>query len=305
MNNDKVTFVIPTKNEENTIGLVIDEIKDICDKHNIFVDEIIITDDSHDKTRTIASEKGAQVVVGGGKGLGFAMLRGLKKATRNNPDVIVAIDADGQVDLNEIPVFINALKANGADLVLGSRFLDKDLVNYNYPPLNRFGTIVLSWILRKFTKLPLTDSHGGIRAMNCHVIKELELIGTHTYVQESIIDANENGFKIIEIPSRWFKREHGKSRVVLSIPKYVFYTLPVLILRSGIHIKYLFGIGIFLVLLAMLDILVVLIQTKFNLQAMFDRQSFVLFFVLLSTGANLFLFGTVLELITQIKRKNS
>lgn len=304
MSHEKVSFVIPTKNEEQTIASIINTIRDICEQNKIAIYEIIITDDSHDGTRSIASKLGAQVVVGGGKGLGHAMLKGLKRAAHNNPDIIIAIDADGQVDLNEIPIFIDEMKKHSADLVLGSRFIKPGLVEYKYPFINRLGTRVLSGILRNLTKLPLTDSHGGIRAMNTHVVGELELIGTHTYVQESIIDASENGFKVIEIPSRWLKREHGSSRVVFSIPKYVFYTLPVLILRSGIHIKYLFGIGIFLVLLALLDIFVVFFQTNFNLQELFDRQSFVLFFILLSTGANLFLFGTVLELITQIKRKS-
>ena len=300
----KVSFVIPTKNEASTIGQVIREIKDVCAHNEIQIHEIVITDDSTDDTRKIASENGARVVVGGGKGLGTAMLKGLKSAARSNPDLIISIDADGQVDLNEIPVFIEAKDRERADMVLGSRFKEKGLIDYKYRFINRFGTIVLSWILRRFTKLPLTDSHGGIRAVTPDVVRELELLGTHTYVQESIIDAAENGFKIIEIPSKWLRREHGKSRVVLSIPKYVFYTLPVLILRSGKHISYLFGAGVVLILLAMAHILIVLAQTKFSLPEMIERQSFVLFFVLLSTGANLFFFGVILELLAQVKRKN-
>jgi glycosyltransferase involved in cell wall biosynthesis len=299
-----VSYVVPTKNEEKTIAKVILQIKKINDENNFCLKKIIITDDSTDNTRFAAKQNGASIVIGGGKGLGHAMLKGLKQAALDNPDVVVAIDADGQVDLSEIPIFINEFKNQNADLVLGSRFLSANLINYKYPLLNRFGTVVLSYILCKLTKLKLTDSHGGIRAMNCHVINELELIGTHTYVQESIIDAREKGFKIIEIPSRWLKREHGQSRVVLSIPKYVFYTLPVLILRSGKHIKYLFGTGIVLLILALLHIIVVAFQTKLSLQQILDRQSLVLFFVLLSTGANLFFFGVVLELISQIKRKS-
>lgn len=302
---DKVSFVIPTKNEEQTIESIIKEIKNICENNNIQIFDIIITDDSKDKTRQIAESEGAKVVIGGGKGLGSAMLKGLRAAAQKSPDIVIAIDADGQVDLNEITEFIKTIKNQDADLVLGSRFKQPNLVEYSYPKINRFGTMVLSYILRRFTGLDLTDSHGGIRAMKPAVIRELELIGTHTYVQETIIDASENGFKIVEIPSKWLKREHGSSRVVLSIPKYIFYTLPVLILRSGNHIKYLFGLGIFLILLSFIDIGIVLIQTKFNFQTILDRQSLVLFFVLLSTGLNLFLFGVILELLSRIKRKHT
>ena len=306
MSSNDVSFVIPTKNEQETIGNIINEIQEICHKNNISIREIIVTDDSIDKTRDIADSKGATIVIGGGKGLGTAMLKGLKHAMKSGADIIVSIDGDGQVDLNEIPLFIKEVSHQHADMVLGSRFKEKNkgLIDYPYPLINRFGIFILSFILRRLTKLNLTDSHGGIRAMSSHVVNELELIGTHTYVQESIIDAQEKGFKIIEIPSRWLKRKHGKSRAVLSIAKYIFYTLPVLILRSGKHISYLFYTGTLLISLAIIHITIVLIQTHFSLSLILDRQSLVLFFILLSSGIHLFLFGVILELLAQIKRKS-
>ena len=305
MNLRNVSFVIPTKNEQETIGEIIRDIRKICHKSNISIREIIITDDSTDKTREIANDNGATIVIGGGKGLGTAMLKGLKYAIKASPDIVISIDGDGQVDLSEIPLFIESMVHQRADMVLGSRFKEKEkaLVHYRYPFINRIGIFILSFILKRLTTLSLTDSHGGIRAMNPHVVNELELIGTHTYVQESIIDAHENGFKIIEIPSRWLKRSHGGSRVVSSIPEYVFSTLPVLILRSGKHVGCLFYAGIFLILLAFIHISIVLIQTNFFLPLILERQSLVLFFVLLSFGVNLFLFGVTLELLAQIKKK--
>ena len=139
--------------------------------------------------------------------------------------------------------------------------------------------------------------------MKPEVAKNLELIGTHTYVQEAIIDAHEKGFRILEIPSAWNKRRHGKSRVVFSIPNYIFYTLPVLILRSGNHIKTLFPLGIFFILLSFLDALTVIYITKFNLEELFDRQSFHLILMLFGTGINLLLFGFILEMVSHIRRK--
>ena len=61
-------------------------------------------------------------------------------------------------------------------------------------------------ILSMFTNQKITDSHGGMRAMNTSVVEQLEMLGTHTYVQETIIDAYEKGFRILEIPSVWKKR---------------------------------------------------------------------------------------------------
>jgi len=296
MKSNLVSFVIPTKNEEKTISNVINGLKSASLELGLTVHEIIVTDDSSDKTRKIAESLGASIVCGGSKGLGYAMFRGLKRAARGNPDVIISLDGDGQVDISELKDFIHTLDSQEADMVVGSRFLNKSLIGYKYPLINRMGTIILSWILRRLTKLPLTDSHGGIRAVKPKVIHELEMIGSHTYVQETIIDASENGFKIIEIASKWNVRQHGKSRVVGSISKYIFYTLPVLILRSKQHIEVFFVTGIMLVLMAFIHIIVVAWQTNFSIQQLFDRQSFHLFFLLLSIGFNFFFFGVTLEL---------
>lgn len=304
-NKIKISFVIPTKNEQQTIAFIINSIREISEKENYQIVDIIISDDSRDNTRKIAHDLGARVLIAGAKGLGHAMLKGLKTAVQKDIDVVISLDSDGQVDLNEIPSFVSEAIHKNFDMVLASRFLKKGLVDYKYPLINRFGTIVLSKILRKFTDLPLTDSHGGIRAIKPEVIRELELVGSHTYVQETIIDAVEKGFRLTELPSRWKKRNHGKSRVVKSIPKYVFYTLPVLIIRAGNHIRYLFSFGIFLIFMAFVHIGIVLYQTEFSLEEIFERRSLVLFLVLISLGVNLFLFGVILEMMTNmIKRKS-
>jgi glycosyltransferase involved in cell wall biosynthesis len=298
----KISIVLPTKNEEAVLESLITEIRDICHTNQIEIKNIFISDDSHDDTRKIARANNVKVVIGGGKGLGLAMLKGLKEAASEEVDYIFAIDADGQVDLNEIPVFLNAIKQKEADLVLGSRFLSEGLVDYDYKWINRTGTKILSGIMNKLTGLKLTDSHGGIRVMNREVIHELDIIGNHTYVQETIIDSHENGFKIVEIPSRWLERKHGQSRVVLSIPKYIFYTLPILLMRSGAHIKYLYPIGIFMIFISFLDLLTVGFITNFSFLEMIERQSFHLFLLLFTTGINLFFFGFIFELLMNIKR---
>lgn len=295
--------VIPTKNEEKSIVDVIGEIRAAFEPLDYDRIEIVIADDSHDSTRVKAREAGAHIVIGGGIGLGAAMYRGLKEALRFEPDVVLAIDGDGQTDARtEIPKFLAPVANGEADLVLGSRFQERDLVHYDYHWVNRMGTRILTWILKRRTGLHLTDSHGGIRAMRPEVIKELEMIGTHTYVQETIIDAVEKGFRVVELPSAWRVRQHGKSRVVGSIPKYVFYTLPILLLRSGHHIRTLYNLGIALVAAAFLYFAVVFVQEGFTFRLAHRTPAFILIALLVSTGLQFFFFGFILQLINQIKR---
>ena len=296
--------VIPTRNEENSILAVIEEIRDAFTTTRYDRVEILLTDDSHDNTRKRAADVGAHVVSGGGEGLGSAMFRGLKEALRFDPDVIVAIDGDGQTDAKvEIPLFLEEIDNDRADLVLGSRFAETGLVKYKYRTINRLGTRMLVFLLNRKTGLTLTDSHGGIRAMTAPVVEELQMLGSHTYVQETIIDAVEKGFRVVELPSAWRVREHGTSRVVGSIPKYVFYTLPVILLRSGYHIRLLYSIGIWLVLLALAYFLLVFAQGGFSVHGLSNRTpALILVALMIISGIQLFFFGFILQLINQIKR---
>lgn len=298
----RAVLVIPSKNEAARIERTITELYEVFEKQSLPRPVILLTDDSRDETRSIAKQLGAVVINGGGKGLGAAMYKGLKAALDYDPEVIIAYDADGQSDPDEIPLFIDPIREDRADMVLASRFLKPGLLQYHYPLLNRFGTVVLAAILRAFTGLPHTDSHGGIRSMRPEVVAELEMLGTHTYVQEAIIDAHEKGFRIIEVPSAWLKREHGKSRVVASIPTYIFYTLPILILRSKQHIKWLYNIGILSVLAAIALFGLVIGQSGFSIVPLINRVPALLMVALLViTGVQLFFFGFMLQLLKDIK----
>ena len=298
----RAAVVIPTRNEEQSIARVIAEVRSgfVGTRYNDI--DIVLADDSSDRTRRVARELGAVVVPGGGEGLGVAMYRGLKAAARLAPDVIVAVDGDGQADaVAEIKRFLAPIERDEADLVLGSRFLDRGLVKYPYRWINRFGTRVLSAFLRAQTGLPLTDSHGGIRAMRPEVAADLDLLGTQTYVQESILDAVEKGYRVTEIASVWRKREHGSSRVVGSIPKYILYTLPVLILRSGQHLRLLYSAGLLSMVGGVLYFAIILAQA--GLLNIGSRvPGLLLVALLVMSGLQLFFFGFVLQLLKQIKR---
>lgn len=299
----RACVVVPTKNEAASIAGVIAEIRRGFAGTRYDDVVILVVDDSTDATRRTAREHGALVIRGDGDGLGSAVFKGLRAAAELAPDVILAVDGDGQADAAaEIPRFLAPIERDEADLVLGSRFLEADLVGYRYRAVNRFGTRVLSRMLRAQTGLPLTDSHGGLRAMRPEVAASLEMLGTHTYVQETIIDAAEKGFRIVELPSAWRPRKAGKSRVVSSIPKYVFYTLPVLLLRSGTHIRWLYSLGLLSVGAAFAIFLAVFIEEGLTLRLAHRTPALLLVALLFTTGLQLFFFGFVLQLLKQLKK---
>ena len=236
-------FVLPVKNEENTIKEIIEKII-LKLKSNNKLSFLVVSDSSDNTDEIVSKIENVKVLNGSNIGLGFSILLGIKEAVKLSPDYIFTIDTDGQVDLDEIDVFIKESSENkNIDIFLSSRFLGKNLIKYNYPKINRLGTIILKNIINLFTNFKVTDSHGGIRLFKRIVGERLKLIGDHTYVQEFLIDAYQNNFKIKEIPSKWLKREYGKSKVVSSIFKYVFNVAPILFVRANLHKKLFYTLG--------------------------------------------------------------
>ena len=298
----KICVVLPTRDETVTLEAVVSEIRAAFRTHELRPPTILISDDSHDGTRALAHKLGVQVVIGGGQGLGFAMLKGLKAAVNFKPDVIVSLDADGQSDPGEIMKVLEPIAKGEADMVVGSRFLEPGMIQYRYPLINRFGTLVLSWILRTITKLPLTDSHGGLRAMRAEVAMNIDIIGTHTYVQESIIDAHEKGYRIKEVASLWRKRVHGQSKVVHSIVRYIMYTLPVLVIRSRNHIPWSYSLSFGLIFSGLMGFLIVMWQAQFKVTGIFVRLPALLCIsMMVLAGIHLFTLGFLTELNSLIK----
>lgn len=233
-NENKICFVLPTKNEMHTIGSLIESLKKLANE-NGWISQIVVVDDSDDQTRSIAEKAGAEVVPGGNIGLGAAVIFGLRRALEKNPHWIITLDSDGQVDISEIPKFLELAKNEGAQMVTSSRFLGTENFDYRYPWLNWVGNRILVSLLFLSSGKFFTDSHGGIRVMKKELAENFYLIGKHTYVQETLIQACRAGAKIIELPSRWKVREHGKSRVLHSIFRYMYRTSPALAFHMRIH----------------------------------------------------------------------
>lgn len=279
MYSTKISFVLPAKNEEATIEFIIKKINSIAEKIDSIPVNIIVTSDSHDNTDEICKKFENVILVDGkNKGLGYAMYIGLKKAASLNTKYICSLDSDGQVDLEEIDIFYKEILKGENQLILGSRFLKKDLIKYKYKFLNNLGTKILRLMINFKTKLNITDSHGGIRIMKSEVARKLTLIGDHTYVQETIIDAAENGYKIKEIESKWLKREHGVSKVVRSKIKYIFNVFPVIFVRCNLHKIIFYPASIIFFLIGIVSLIIPVSEPFYLLPFLFLISSFILIF---------------------------
>lgn len=205
----KLAVIIPAYNEEESIDEVIKRIpQNVCDE----VEIIVVDDGSTDKTDDVAREVGAYVVNHMyNRGLTQTLKTGINVGFDRNAEYFVTIDADGQYLPNDIPKLLQPLLERKADLVLGSRFMGGI---EEMPWMKRSGNKMFTWLLRRLTGFPFSDTQTGFRAFNKEFATSVFLHGGYTYTQEMLIHAVEKGFRIKEVPTFFAKRKHGKSRLI-------------------------------------------------------------------------------------------
>jgi len=206
--NFDVAVIIPTLNEEKTIGEVVLELRKMG-----YDDILVIDGNSHDRTVEIAKDHGAYVVTQNGRGKGNAVRLGLNHASLNGQNIVM-IDADGSMNPKEIPRLIKALHS-GADLVKGSRFLP-----YGYSEdmnlIRKIGNLFFVFLVNCFWSANYTDLCYGFGAFRKSAIDKLgpDLESKHFEIEaEVFIKAKKLGLKVIEIPSVELRRRHGKSNL--------------------------------------------------------------------------------------------
>ena len=191
----KVLVIIPAYNEENTIGRVIEKIKQYLPRADI----LVVNDGSTDSTSAIANQRGAMVLdLAYNLGIGAAMQTGYKFAHRRGYDIAVQCDADGQHHPAQIKKLINTLTNDGIDMVLGSRYLRKK--RFRSDVLRRFGILIFSKVLSLIVGKRLTDTTSGFRAVNKEVIKSFSTFYPSDYPEpEALVLLHREGFTIKEI----------------------------------------------------------------------------------------------------------
>jgi len=202
----KYLIIIPSYNEENSIVEVANEIK-----HNY--DYVIINDASTDNTLDICDKNHLNAIhLSNNLGIGGAMQTGFKYALSNNYDYCVQFDGDGQHISSEIHKLIAKIEEEGADLVVGSRYLEEE--GYKSSSMRKFGSKFFSLLIRMLTGQNITDPTSGFRIINRRTMQAFaENYPTDYPEPESLVFLAKNGFKIGEVGVRMQERKNSKSSI--------------------------------------------------------------------------------------------
>lgn len=202
----EVTVLVPTLNEEQTIGRFMEWCREGIAKAGVAI-EVLIVDSSTDTTPDIALAHGARVLRAPKRGLGRAYIDAVPFVRGK---FVIMGDADCTYDFRELVPFIDAYRA-GAEFVMGSRFrgsIEKNAM----PKLHQyFGTPVTTWILNLLMGSRISDIHCGMRGIRRDALVRMDLHSQGwQYASEMILKAVHMKLETAEVPISFLKEPEGR-----------------------------------------------------------------------------------------------
>lgn len=216
----KILAIVPAFNEEQGIKHVVDQFKNID-----FVDVVVVNDCSKDNTSDVCREFGLNVIdLPANLGIGGAVQTGYKYAQVNGYDIAIQVDGDGQHNPVYIRELIKPIINGNADLVIGSRYLNKEGFQSTF--MRRIGISYFTFLINLLQKKKITDPTSGFRAANRKVIELFSNRYPIDYPEpESIVFLLRNKYKIEEVPVVMNERMGGESSI--NAIKSVYYMVKV------------------------------------------------------------------------------
>ncbi|HLE97227.1 MAG TPA: glycosyltransferase family 2 protein [Candidatus Thermoplasmatota archaeon] len=192
-----LSVVIPAMNEEAGIGQVLEAIPRATLKEIGWDVEVVVVDgESVDRTREIAAEKAARVVVEPRRGYGRAYKTGFARA---RGDVIATGDADTTYPFEKLPELVATLERDNLDFLTTDRL--EGLEDGSMGTKHRFGNSVLSATMRALFLVDVHDSQSGMWLFRRSALERLRLTSDGMPFSEEIkIEAFTRGLRAREVP---------------------------------------------------------------------------------------------------------
>jgi hypothetical protein len=212
---EKVLLIIPAYNEEENILKTYHDIINYNKKNNTNYDIVVINDGSTDKTEEILIKNNINhISLIHNLGIGGAVQTGYKYALKNNYDIAVQYDGDGQHDVSYVKDIINPIVNKKADFVIGSRFIKKDSKNFNSTKARRIGIKIISFFMKIVSKQKIYDTTSGFRACNKDIIESFATNYPTEYPEPiTTVELIKKGYRVKEISVKMKERKGGKSSI--------------------------------------------------------------------------------------------
>jgi glycosyltransferase involved in cell wall biosynthesis len=209
----RIAVVVPAYNESIAIGSVVGGLIAFAQKEGLNLCVLVVNDCSTDDTGGIIRKLPCvDLHLPVNLGIGGAVQTGMKYAYLNGFDCAFQVDGDGQHPAEEIPKLLSEAKASGADVVIGSRFMDKQ--GFQSSAMRRLGIKYFSWLNKVLTGQTIQDTTSGFRLLNRKALKVVNNYYPDEYPEpESLVMYSRFGLKVSETPVLMRERDGGVSSI--------------------------------------------------------------------------------------------
>jgi len=206
---DKIIVVIPAYNEEESLGPLLSEMRTAVPE----LDVLVVNDGSADRTADVAAAHGAAVLdLPCQLGVGGAVQAGLRYAFEHGYTYVVRCDAAGPHPPGEIPKMLAAVRGDGVDLVIGSRFLG--LKTYGSTVFRYCGIMGLAAFLSLICRKRVTDPTSGFQALSRPLMYFFSRSYPADYPEpEALALMRRQGYDFVEVPVAFRERAAGRSSI--------------------------------------------------------------------------------------------
>ncbi len=195
-NKDEVCILIPTLNEDLTIGEIIREFRELGYNHILVIDG-----NSTDNTVKISRESGATVRTQSGKGKGNAIIEAFEIIEQ---PYILMLDGDGTYSPKDAEKMLTPL-FSGFDQVIGDRLINAE--EGSFSRLNLFGNHMVNFLFKVAHSRDLHDILSGYRAFTRSAIHQMNLKQKGFEIETEIsVESVRNGQRIMVVPVRYSRR---------------------------------------------------------------------------------------------------
>jgi dolichyl-phosphate beta-glucosyltransferase len=204
----QLSIVIPAYNEELRLPASLERIARFLEESGRSGEVIVVDDGSRDRTALVAESFRKQIpsikVLSNGvnRGKGFSVRHGMREA---GGEFVLFSDADLSAPIEEAEKLIRALE-EGYDVAIGSRAVNRDLIEVHESPFREVAGIIFNKIVRLILRLPFVDTQCGFKAFRrerCGILFAQQTIERFGFDPELLYLARHHGLRTIEIPVRW------------------------------------------------------------------------------------------------------
>jgi glycosyltransferase involved in cell wall biosynthesis len=202
-----LSIIVPSFNEEFRLPASLERIAAYVKSSSRSMEVLVVDDGSTDRTAEVAATFADRIVNlrvlknGRNRGKGFSVRHGMREA---KGEYVLFTDADLSAPIEEADKLLAALERY--DIAIGSRAMNRQLIEVHESPFREFAGIVFNRIVRMVLWLPFVDTQCGFKAFRrqrCRIIFEQQRIERFGFDPELLYLARHHGLKSVEIPVRW------------------------------------------------------------------------------------------------------